>query len=92
MTAQIALTHLRNWYKKDKTGDVDSGACVLAFEALEKQIPIKPIELKNGKDLKIGASIWRAGVPVYKCPNCESFISHSSRYCSNCGQAIDRSK
>lgn len=64
----------------------------LAINALEKQIPIKPIELKNNKDLKIGASIWRAGVPVYKCPNCESFISHSSRYCSNCGQAIDRSK
>ena len=63
-----------------------------AIESLEKQIPIKPIELKNNKDLKIGASIWRAGVPVYKCPNCESFISHSSRYCSNCGHAIDRSK
>lgn len=59
---------------------------------LEKQIPKKPIEFKNDKDLKIGASIWRAGVPVYKCPHCENFISYSSKYCSECGQAIDRSK
>lgn len=64
----------------------------MAIDVLEKQIPKEPLKLKNDKDLKIGASIWRAGLPVYKCPNCESFISYSSRYCSNCGQAIDRSK
>lgn len=92
MTPQEALTHLRNWYRKDKTGDVDSGACVVAFEALEKQIPKKALKLINDKDLKIGAGIWKAGVPVYACPNCKSFISRSSRYCSNCGQAIDRSE
>lgn len=90
MTPQDAIKIL-DAAKADYFGTINT-AFDLAIESLEKQIPIKPIELKNGKDLKIGASIWRAGVPVYKCPNCESFISHSSRYCSNCGQAIDRSK
>lgn len=60
-----------------------------AIEALEKQIPKKPDELKTDKDVKIGAGTWKAGVTVYKCPGCNSFISRSSDFCPNCGQAID---
>ena len=63
-------------------------ACEEAVYVLSKQIPMKPIELKNDKDLKIGASIWRAGVPVYKCPECGAFISRSNDYCGKCGKKI----
>lgn len=92
MTPQEALENLKNILDYEVDYNPYKLALNMAINVLEKQIPIRPIELKNDKDLKIGASIWRAGVPVYKCPNCESFISYSSKYCSECGQAIDRSK
>ncbi len=94
MTPQEALTHLRNWYKKDKTGDVDSSACVVAFEALEKQIPKKPI-IKN-----IPATTYT--LLDFCCPLCnyriiskldEDYFSGSKDlFCENCGQALDWSE
>lgn len=60
-------------YKKDIE------ALQTAMQALEKQIPKKPIE----------KSPW-----VYHCPNCDSkkveevFIERF-RYCRDCGQALD---
>lgn len=49
----------------------------------------KPIKLKANENIKIGAGIWKAGTTIYKCPRCDSFISRSSNYCVNCGQALD---
>lgn len=60
----------------------DLEALKMAVEALEKQIPRKPIE----------KSPW-----VYHCPNCDSkkveevFIERF-RYCCDCGQALDWSE
>lgn len=55
-------------------------ACLLACEALEKQIPKKVVK---GKDL-----FWE-----YQCPNtnCDTqFARHASyAFCPGCGQAID---
>lgn len=92
MTPQEALENLKNILDYEVDYNPYKLALNMAINVLEKQIPKEPLKLKNDKDLKIGASIWRAGVPVYKCPHCESFISYSSKYCSECGQAIDRSK
>lgn len=64
-------------------------ACRMGMESLKKQIPKKPLVLKNDEDIKIGAGTWGAGVTVYQCSRCNSFISRSSDYCNKCGQALD---
>lgn len=57
-------------------------------KALELQIPKKPLIIKHNQDIKVGSATWKAGVPVYKCPRCNNFISRSSHCCSECGQAL----
>lgn len=64
-------------------------ACRAAVKALECRMPKKPISIKNDEDVRIGAGTWKAGVTVYKCPCCNSFISRSSDFCNKCGQALD---
>lgn len=51
-----------------------------AIEALEKQIPKKPISLGEDIDRDVG-----------QCPNCKEIIDtyEDYKYCSDCGQAID---
>lgn len=56
---------------------------------LELQIPKKPLIIKNDKDIKLGYAIWKAGVPIYKCSQCNDFISRSNKFCTDCGQALD---
>ena len=53
----------------------------LAIEALEKQIPKKPIHYNDS-------------VPHDRCPNCHNAVkvfcdAHNYHYCLYCGQAID---
>ena len=51
-----------------------------AIEALEKQIPKKPISLGEDIDRDVG-----------QCPNCKEIIDtyEDYKYCSDCGQAVD---
>ena len=55
-------------------------AIATAIEALEKQIPKKPISLGEDIDRDVG-----------QCPNCKDIIDtyEDYKYCSDCGQAID---
>lgn len=64
-------------------------ACRVAVKALKKQIPKKPLIIKHDKDIKLGSATWKAGVPIYKCPRCNGFISRSNKFCTDCGQALD---
>lgn len=48
-------------------------------EALEKQIPMKPI-LVHETD---------CSVRHYLCPVCDEWVSEGANYCYECGQAID---
>ena len=60
-------------------------ACVIACEALKKQIPQKP-NLKREQTSPFGVD----DVPY--CPTCNCsvpWIETSVFYCENCGQAID---
>lgn len=72
---------------------VESGIINEAFKiienAVEKQMPKKPLVIKYDEDVKLGAVTWRAGVPVYQCSHCNSFISRSNDFCSKCGQALN---
>ena len=79
----------------------------LAIEALEKQIPKKPISFKrtahdfqtefckhSGKSCEhIKTYNHEYKYTSYKCPCCEHLISDGTpSYCWNCGQAIDWSE
>lgn len=62
-----------------------------AVKALKKQIPRKMNNLSEvyldfgvGKKIKVGA--------YGNCPNCNYNIDIVSKYCTRCGQKLDRSK
>ena len=73
-------------------------ALVLAVNALEKQIPKKPLEIKKtGTSVSINASSTISSV-VHNyeglCSNCKTQntnrrIGTRVSYCENCGQALD---
>lgn len=64
-------------------------ACRMGMEAIGYRIKKKPLIIKNDKDIKVGSAIWKAGVPIYKCSQCNGFISRSNKFCTDCGQALD---
>lgn len=65
---------------------VDEEPLRMAIEALEKQIPKKPV-LENTKGI-VGINMWH-------CPVCKNEIISdwnkdiANHYCHHCGQAID---
>ena len=65
-------------------------ALKMAISALKKQIPKKPTpHIVDGEKIKIGNGYWCKGTTIYRCPNCEDFISRMYKYCHKCGQALD---
>ena len=100
IAAWTAMKALRDKYSpeinvaiKDK-GEIRATECVGAIvEALEKQIPKKPIFVdtrfrNHGRNISDGVSIAKC----YKCPNCTSHIFHvwdSEKCCVHCGQTLD---
>lgn len=61
-------------------------AFIVAIEALEKQLPKKPIEIKETYTSKIGE------FRVAKCPNCGKEVSDRFDVCLECGQNLDWSE
>ena len=61
-----------------------------AIDALDKQIPKKPIsnKVKVGK-VKVGNGWWCKGTTIHKCPICDEYATRTSKYCNQCGQALD---
>lgn len=83
MTYEEALIDLQSIYKGH--GGLytdDSPAWKLAFDALEKQIPKKPIRY---------VTAFPSCCIVSKCPNCEQEFGFNSdfNFCENCGQRLD---
>lgn len=72
---KIAKTEVEWDYPLDYAIAIDT-----AIEALEKQIPKKPITTKDGYKGSYGI-----------CPNCKNIIDEWNDYCfcNECGQAID---
>lgn len=50
-----------------------------AIEALEKQIPKKPLLVPDGK----------SKIHTFKCPTCGQAMYRVRLFCDDCGQAID---
>lgn len=70
-------------YAKGSWGEL-SESFELAISALEKQMPLKPVqdcyETINGSF--IGSGIY------YKCRKCDGVVGIGANYCESCGQAI----
>lgn len=58
----------------------------MAEEAIDKQIPQRPINLSNAP--------LDAYCAIFRCPRCNGRLKMKSKgaYCDKCGQAIDWSK
>lgn len=82
---QLESLIINSQYFHDEEGDIwekDIEALNMAIEALEKQIPKKPIDKTKSTD------------DYGYCPNCKTIIDDYSdfKFCSTCGQAIDWSE
>ena len=51
----------------------------VAIEALEKQIPKKPLLVPDGK----------SKIHTFKCPTCDQAMYRVRMFCDDCGQALD---
>ena len=85
MTEREAITKLkRKAYRTTCYGDkvLEHEENLVAIEALEKQIPKKPIKSEN--------HVVRY-VNTYYCPTCELGITGTNiaKWCYHCGQKID---
>lgn len=59
-------------------------------EAIKKQIPKKPIANKvKAEKVKVGNGWWCKGTTIHKCPICDEYAGRTSKYCNQCGQALD---
>ncbi len=79
--------HKRGAYKSPiipkKQIDMIEGYYNLTIEALEKQLPKKPIEINDAYTPKIGE------FRVAKCPNCGKEVSDRFDVCLECRQNLD---
>ena len=69
--------------KKNKPNEINI-LDYTVIAALEKQIPKKPIEIKERHNFSQEV-IYKDGC----CPVCKSAISSTYTYCNKCGQRID---
>jgi len=80
------LEELGGWCTSDK----EYKATYIAIQVIQKQIPKKAIAYTNyAEHLKIGNCYWGRGTTVYRCPNCNEFVSRGFNCCCDCGQALD---
>ena len=88
MTYQEAIKQLEDLIENSKSfseydDDIwanDVKALETAIEALEKQIPKKPLDRRDSADISIG-----------HCPNCNCFVDdwNDDKCCGGCGQIMD---
>lgn len=74
---------------KEAELDVVNEACEIVCEAAKYRIPMNPIVVKMTDDIKSGNGTWKQGIIIYKCRNCEQFMSRANKYCSYCGQRVN---
>lgn len=91
MTHEEAIERIKCILKNNSFTKADKNALKLTIEALEKQIPKKPIQANyivqvNGVDTLLDENEFT------KCPSCtykDIEVKHGQKYCHICGQALD---
>ena len=74
-------------YMDSHAGRAQSEAFQMAINALEKQIPKKPIAIDYEKYMDtVKNALFLKG--AYWCPNCKHVVKCGT-YCSDCGQKLD---
>lgn len=63
----------------------------MAKQALEYHIAKTVETIVSNEDVRLGAMTMKAGTKVFKCNNCNSYVSPSHKFCTKCGQALDLS-
>lgn len=87
-TIQVAIAEVEWNYPLDYAIAFET-----AIKALEKQVAKNPKpHTVDVEKLKIGNANWGKGTAVYRCPNCNDFISRTYDFCYKCGQALDWSE
>jgi len=78
---QDALDTAAQWENDYRVNQIGISEINTAMEALEKQIPKKPIKTKENIRYSM----------CYICPNCQKNFSGTgiASYCYHCGQALD---
>ncbi|MGX8702280.1 hypothetical protein [Caproiciproducens sp.] len=79
----------------DRRGNINGINIVTAdsaIEALEKQIPKKPIENISDVPVRIDHVMFRPGIPFYTCLICGTPAAPTQPYCIGCGQRFDWDK
>lgn len=93
VTIEDAIVHFKYGISHDIFSEPVTTYARMAAEALEKQIPKKPIYVdtrfrNHGRRIADGSSLDKC----YKCPNCDLHIFHvfdSEEHCKYCGQKLD---
>lgn len=90
MTTKEAISQLKDlmrdresFFNSDGDNDIfraDAKACEIAIEALEKQTPKKPADIKTW-----AYDTFKGG----KCCACGTNVNSDMNYCNICGQAFD---
>lgn len=73
--------------KKGRTRSLE--AFKIARQALEFRTAKKVETIVSNEDVKLGAMTMKAGTKVFKCTNCNSYVSPSHKFCTECGQALE---
>lgn len=90
MTVKEALEQLRYEIEEEGHCSYIEDEMKVAFECMEKQMPKMPTPHKVEFDtVLIGNGYWGKGTTVYKCPNCDGYITRIYKHCFKCGQALD---
>lgn len=81
--ALAEIGFLAGFKSKEKVQEEVDEACLVACEALEKQIPMKPTCLNRTQHFE--------NCDVVLCPRCKKRLKMKSKgkYCDKCGGALD---
>ena len=83
----IEIVRKEKAYMDSHAGRAQSEAFQMAINALEKQIPKKPIAIDYEKYMDtVKNALFLKG--SYWCPNCNHVVKCGT-YCSDCGQKLD---
>lgn len=82
-TTREAIAEIEFKHGKEKSREAVDEACLMACEALDKQIPMMPINPSW--------ATYDSYCSIFRCPRCQKRLKVKSKgaYCDKCGKAID---
>lgn len=81
--------HRENYEEQPDGLEQIETAMRMGMEALKKQQPVKPKEFAFTREIEICHILYSENVVLSKCGHCDAVVPLHSKYCSDCGQALD---